>query len=116
MNTYFIPRNTKGESKILYIFSIKALIYTAVGGILGVVLFLFFSMLNLNIVGIVCIVILALLGFVLGTVKIPDSNAFEITRKAGGLSIDEIIVRYFKFKLNKQKIYVYKQGGTKDDE
>ena len=29
---YQIPRNYKGESRILLIFSTKALIYTAVGG------------------------------------------------------------------------------------
>ena len=31
MRTYEIPRNYKGESRILYIFSTKALIYTIVG-------------------------------------------------------------------------------------
>ena len=28
MGTYYLPRNTKGEGRILYIFSTKALIYT----------------------------------------------------------------------------------------
>lgn len=31
MGTYMIPRNTKGEGRILFIFSTKALIYTVVG-------------------------------------------------------------------------------------
>lgn len=31
MGTYMIPRNTKGEGRILYIFSTKALIFTVVG-------------------------------------------------------------------------------------
>ena len=31
MGTYRVPRNTKGESRILLIFSTKALIYTVVG-------------------------------------------------------------------------------------
>lgn len=31
MGTYMIPRNTNGEGRILFIFSTKALIYTAVG-------------------------------------------------------------------------------------
>ena len=115
MNTYFIPRNTKGEGKILYIFSIKALIYTAVGAILGVILYWLLSMLEMGMVGIILIVILALLGFALGTIKIPDTNSLEITRKAGGLSIDEIIIRYFKFKFKKQKKYIYIQEDTKDE-
>lgn len=32
MGTYMIPRDTKGEGRILFIFSTKAMIYTAVGG------------------------------------------------------------------------------------
>lgn len=32
MGTHMIPRNTKGEGRILFVFSTKALIYTAVGG------------------------------------------------------------------------------------
>lgn len=31
MGTYMIPRNTKGEGRILFIFSTKALIFTVVG-------------------------------------------------------------------------------------
>ena len=34
MGTYNIPRNTKGEGKILIIFSIKAFIYTIIGAVL----------------------------------------------------------------------------------
>ena len=33
MGTYNIPRNVKGEGRILFIFSTKALISTAVGGL-----------------------------------------------------------------------------------
>ena len=32
MGTHMIPRNTKGEGRILFIFSTKAMIFTAVGG------------------------------------------------------------------------------------
>ena len=35
MGTHMIPRNTKGEGRILYIFSIKALVYTVVGIVIG---------------------------------------------------------------------------------
>ena len=34
MGTYNIPRNVKGEGRILYIFSTKALMYTFFGAIL----------------------------------------------------------------------------------
>ena len=34
---YYLPRNVKGEGRILFIFSTKALIYTAVGATIGFV-------------------------------------------------------------------------------
>ena len=38
MGTYNIPRNTKGEGRLFYIFSTKALMWTVGGIILGVIL------------------------------------------------------------------------------
>lgn len=32
MGTHMIPRDTKGEGRILFIFSTKAMIFTVVGG------------------------------------------------------------------------------------
>ena len=32
MGTHMIPRDTKGEGRILFIFSTKAMIFTAIGG------------------------------------------------------------------------------------
>lgn len=43
LGTYQIPRNVKGESRILFIFSTKALIYTAVTGGVGL---LFYFIIN----------------------------------------------------------------------
>ena len=37
MGMYEIPRNTKGEGRILYVFSTKALIYTVAGILIGIV-------------------------------------------------------------------------------
>ena len=64
--------------------------------------------------------ILGLIGFIIGTFKMPDSNAFEITKKTGGENIDEVIKRFIKFKLQKNKIYMYKdtnmiEEDTKDE-
>jgi len=113
---YQIPRNVKGEGRILFIFSTKALIYTAVGAGIGLLLRILFSMIGITIVGTVIMVILALIGFCIGTFKMPNSTAFSITRKTGGEGIDDIIMRGLKFKLkSKNKIYVYTEGGTKDD-
>lgn len=111
---YQIPRNLKGEGKILFIFSTKALIYTAVGTVIGIIFYYILKMIGLGMVGLGIMAILALMGFVIGTFKIPDTNAFEVTRKTGGENIDDVIMRAIKFKHKKRKIYVY-IGGKKDE-
>ena len=107
MGTYNLPRNVKGEGRILFVFSTKALIYTVVGIGIGFIFYLIFSLVKLNIVGIIAIVILALLGFAIGTLKVTETNDFEITKKTGGENIDDVIKRAIKFKMNNKKIYVY---------
>lgn len=111
MGTYNIPRNLRGETRILYIFSVKSLITTAVGALLGSIFYLIFAAVGIGNVGIAFLVIFALLGFAIGTVKIPFLAAFPVTKKIGGDSLDEIIRKYIKFKMNR-KIYVY----TKEEE
>ncbi len=107
MGTYNIPRNVKGEGRILFVFSTKALIYSGIGGLLGGIFYIIFSLIGLNIIGIAFVLLLALTGFVIGTFKVPTLSKFEVTRKTGGEDIDEIIKRAIKFKMNKSKIYVY---------
>ena len=114
MGTYNVPRNVKGEGRILFIFSAKSLIYTCIGGGTGLIFYLIFKLLNLTMVGIVITLILALIGYVIGMFKIPDTNGLEITRKTGGENIDDIIKRYIKFKNNKKKIYVYTKEENKN--
>lgn len=116
MQTYEIPRNYKGEGRILYIFSTKGLIYTAVGAGIGLIFYLIFKTLGLSMIGLIITLIFALIGFVIGTLKVPESNAFEITKKTGGENIDDVIMRWIKFKKNGNKIYIYKsEEETKDE-
>ncbi len=114
MGTYNLPRNVKGEGRILFIFSAKALICTAIGGAIGLVFYLIFSLLSMGVVGIVFIVIFALIGFIIGTFKVPDSNNFNITRSTGGENIDDVIIRAIKFKMQKNRIYVYETGDKEN--
>ena len=109
MGTYMIPRNTKGEGRILFIFSTKALIYTVVGGLIGMPFYYLFKFIKMNMVGIVIVALLALIGFSIGTFKIPNSDGFKVTRLVGGENIDDVILRYIKFKKKKNKIYVTKE-------
>ena len=107
MGTYNLPRNVKGEGRILFIFSTKGLITTCVGGGIGLIFYFIFSLLQLKTIGIIIALIFAAIGYVIGTLKVPNTNGFEITRKTGGEDIDSVIMRYIKFKMNKKKYYVY---------
>ena len=109
MGTYMIPRNTKGEGRILFIFSTKALIYTVVGGLIGLPFFYMFKAIKMTIVGIVIVSLFVLTGFSIGTFKVPNSEAFKVTRAVGGENIDDIILNYIKFKRKKNKIYITKE-------
>ena len=109
MGTYNLPRNVKGEGRILFIFTGKSMIYTVVAGGIGLLFYFIFSMMNLKMVGIAITVIFALIGFVIGTVKVPNIEKFEFSRKTGGENIDDVIKRAIKFKTKGKKIYVYEE-------
>lgn len=106
MATYQIPRNYRGESRILYIFTVKSLITTAVGAMIGSLFLLMFKAFDMTLVGICIMAFFGLLGYIIGAVKIPTIVAFPITKRIGGEPVGEIILRYIKFKKNR-KMYTY---------
>ena len=53
MGTYNLPRNVKGEGRILFIFTTKSLIYTAIGAGVGLIFYLIFKMMKLGLVGMI---------------------------------------------------------------
>ena len=65
---------------------------------------LIFSVIGLKKVGLIILGIFALLGYVIGAFKIPTIVGLPVTKKIGGESIYEIILRYIKFNKNR-KIY-----------
>ena len=106
MGTYYIPRNYKGETRLLYIFSIKSMITTVLGAIVGFLFYLIFTMINLKTVGLIVLAIFAVIGYCIGALKIPTIVGLPVTKKIGGESVSDIIIRYIKFKKNR-KIYTY---------
>lgn len=112
MGTYLIPRDLKGEGRILF-FSYKALIYTLIGLIPGYLFFLIIKSISLITAWIVMLTF-ALIGFSIGTFKMPNTKSFEVTKKTGGEKIDEIITRYVKFKMKKNRIYIYDKKGDEN--
>ena len=109
MKSYYLPREYKGEGKILYIFSTKSLIYTGIGAGIGFLINMLFKMLGITKAFIPLLLIFGAIGFGIGTLKMPETNNFEITRKTGGEKIDEVIKRWFMFKMKHGKIYIYKE-------
>ena len=116
MGTYNLPRDVKGEGRILFIFSAKALVYTAIGGACGLPFYLIFSLFSMNVVGLIIIAVLGLVGFIIGTFKMPESTNFKITQKTGGENIDDVIKRGIKFKMQKNRIYVYENETSEEIE
>ena len=113
MSSYYIPRNVKGEGRLLNIFSTKALIYTVVTTTIGVgFYFLFAKLLGLTAVGIGFVVFFAIVGFAIGTFKIPDIPSIKVTSRVSGENMDDIMLRAFKFYRKNKRIYIY----TKEDE
>jgi len=112
MGTYNIPRNVKGEGRILFIFSTKSMIYSAIGAVLGLPFYFIFSAMQMTIVGIIIMAFFALIGFIITTFKFPEIGAIKFTKTVGGENIDDIIKRAIKFKKNGNKIYLY----TKEEE
>lgn len=107
MGTYNLPRDVKGEGRILFIFSTKSLITTCIGGTVGLIFYFLFNALKMGMIGIIITLIFAAIGYAIGMLKVPNANGLEITRKTGGENIDDVIKRYIKFKSNKKKYYVY---------
>ena len=111
---YNIPRNTKGEGRILYIFSTKALLYTFIGLMVGSIFYFIFNFIGLQIVGIVICSIFGVIGFIIATFKVPRIKGIEATKSIGGEQIDELIKRLIKFKMKKTKKYAL--FSTKEEE
>ncbi len=110
--TYPVPRSVKGESRFLYIFSVKSLLFTIGFGIVGLLIGSVFSIIGWNLGMIILTVIFAVVGFCVGSLTIPDSPIVGNLRKAGGEPISDILIRTLTF--NKRKrIYLYRKGGNK---
>lgn len=114
--SYVIPRNTKGEGRILMIFTKKSFLWTIISASIGLVtIYPICAILGASLIGLVGILIFGLIGFAIGALKMPNSQNFEILRKTGGEDIDEILLRLLKFKKRGKKIYLYYTGGKEDE-
>lgn len=106
--SYFVPRNVKGESRILYIFTMKSFITTAVMGLIGFGLAkLVGTVVSLTLIQtILFIAVFGGVGYAIGALKIPDSPVMGPFRKAGGEELTDILLRFITFN-SKKKVYIY---------
>jgi hypothetical protein len=114
--SYFVPRSVKGESRLLYIFTIKSFISTAVFGLVGALIW-YMGMVLFGmdpVAGLIITLVFGAVGFTIGSAKIPDVPFMGKFRKAGGEYLSDILFRFITFRLRK-KIYVYNlnRGGNK---
>ena len=107
MGTYEIPRNVKGEGRILFIFTTKSLIYTGITGIVGLIFYFIFHAVGLTVVGIIVALLFAALGWCVATLKVPEIPSLRFTTQTAGQNIDDVLKRAIKFKSKKKKIYIY---------
>lgn len=108
--TYTVPRNVKGESRLLLIFTMKSFITTVLGGLVGLLFYFIFAAVGLAIVGFIVIGVFGAIGFAIGSLTIPDSPIVGSLRKAGGENLGNILIRTLTFSRRK-KIYIYREGG-----
>lgn len=116
MGTYNLPRNVKGEGRILFIFTPKSLLYTVIGVAIGLVFYVIFSIMKLNIVGVIFVVLFALIGYGIAMLKVPNIGIAKTTKIVAGENMDDIIKRAVFFKKKKNRLYVYddKEVRTND--
>jgi len=112
MGTYYIPRNVKGETRILIIFSIKSLITTALGALIGAIFYFILAAVGLGTPGLIVLIVFAVIGYGIGAIKIPTIVGIPFTKKIGGEPLSEIIIRYIKFKKDR-KVYTYEEEEKK---
>lgn len=114
MRSYEVPRDVSGEDRILFIFSRKALIYTAIGAAIGLPVHLILKGMGMSLLGYIVLGLLGLVGFLIGTFKMPPLP-WKWAKVNAGEEIDDIIKRAYFFKKRKNKIYIYKEGKTNDN-
>lgn len=108
--TYTVPRDAKGESRILYIFTVKSMITSVIGAIIGVVPYVILTIAGQGFAAFISVIVCAVIGYLAGIMTIPDTPLLGNLRKAGGEKVTDIIIRAITFK-NRRKIYIYREGG-----
>ena len=95
------------NGRILYIFTRKSFAYAVAFGVVGLAFYYVICvLLNYKMAGIITAIAVAAIGYAIATFKMPNISKFEITKKTAGEKLDDIILRWLKFKSKNNRIYV----------
>lgn len=104
MGTHLIPRSdVKGQDRFFIIFTVPGLIGTLIGVVIALPFNFILGAMGMEFAGYATIALIGAVGFVIGQVKVPDTNANALFRKVGGEYIRDIIQRYLKFNKTRKK-------------
>lgn len=110
--THEIPVDSKSETRLLVIFSLRALATTAIGAVLGLFIGILLKAIYAPLL-LISLGVFAVLGFIVGTFKIPEISRIPFTKEIAGMYSYEAVFAFIKFKA-RRKLYVYSK--IKNDE
>lgn len=115
MNTYIIPREATNENRFLF-FTPQAAIFSLIGFCIGLCFVFIFNFIAdvsknqiITYIGWGVCLLIAGIGYILGTFNVPETTAFDICKKTGGEPVYVVIKRALTFNKRK-KIYIYERG------
>ena len=113
MGSYLIPRDVRGEGRVLGFFSYKSFGFTLIGILVGVILSTPLKWLGLKLFGNIVLVLVALIFFAAGAFKVPPLNISPTFKIISEEYLNDVIQRGILFYFRGRKIYIYGKENKK---
>ena len=98
MRKHEIPRKKQNETRLFVIFSLRSLVTTVIGIMIGVVLGIIPLMLNFQMGLFILAGIFGLIGFPIGTFPVMYIPGIPITKEVQGEYLYNLVFRYYIFR------------------
>ena len=98
MRKHEIPRKKQNETRLFVIFSLRSLVTTVIGIMIGVVLGIIPLMLNFQMGLFILAGIFGLIGFIIGTFPVMYIPGIPITKEVQGEYLYNLVFRYYIFR------------------
>lgn len=107
MRKHEIPRKKQNETRLFVIFSLRSLVTTVIGIMIGVVLGIIPLMLNFQMGLFILAGIFGLIGFTIGTFPVMYIPGIPITKEVQGEYLYNLVFRYYIFRRRRSlKTYI----------